>query len=110
MIKIVIYRKKAGNITGFKITGHSGYDTHGKDIVCSAVSSIAQTALLGLLKVAEAEAAYKIEDGYLMCELRDDVSDRKSIMCGAILETMYEGLKNIKESYRKHIDLVEEEV
>ncbi len=110
MIKIIIYKAREGEITGFKVTGHSGYDTHGKDIVCSAVSALAQTALLGLLKVAEADVAYKIDEGYLTCNLKNADSDRKRIMCEAIFGTMQVGLKNIQESYIKYIDIVEEEV
>ncbi|HOE57251.1 MAG TPA: ribosomal-processing cysteine protease Prp [Bacillota bacterium] len=110
MIKVIIFKAREGKITGFKVTGHSGYDTHGKDIVCSAVSALAQTSLLGLLKVAEADVDYKISEGYLICSLKGPESGRKDIMCGAILETMYEGFKSIKESYEKHIDIVEEEV
>lgn len=110
MVKIIIYKAREGEITGFKLTGHSGYGTHGKDIVCSAVSALTQTALLGLLKVAEADVDYKIDEGYLACSIKDAESERKRIMCEAILGTMYEGLKSIKESYIKHIDIVEEEV
>ena len=110
MIKVIIYRAGDGQINGFKVTGHSGYDTHGKDIVCSAVSVLAQTALLGLLKVAEAEVSYKIDEGYLKCNLVSAGSERQQAICSAILETMHEGLKSIKESYIKYIDIVEEEV
>jgi len=106
----VIYKTREGKITGFKISGHSGFGTHGKDIVCSAVSALGQTALLGLLKVAGAEVRYKIDEGHLDCSITDAGSDRKRIMCDAILETMYEGFKSIKESYKRHIDIVEEEV
>lgn len=31
--------EKNGNITGFKVTGHAGYDVKGRDIVCASVSS-----------------------------------------------------------------------
>lgn len=110
MIKVIIYKAREGNIMGFEVSGHSGYDIHGKDIVCSAVSVLAQTALLGLLKVADADVDYKIDEGYLMCSLKNAESDKKQIMCKAILETMYEGLKSIRESYEKHIDIAEEEV
>lgn len=110
MIKVVIYKAREGETTGFKVTGHAGFNAHGKDIVCSAVSALAQTALLGLLKVAEAEVVYKIEVGYLKCELIKADSEKKRIMCEAILGTMYEGIKSIQESYIKYIDIVEEEV
>lgn len=110
MIRAVFYKTHAGEIKGFKLTGHSGYAARGRDIVCSAASVLAQTALLGLLKVAEAEVDYKIEDGYLECTLVNADSNKKLVMCEAILETTYEGLKSIKESYIKYIDIVEEEV
>lgn len=110
MIKIVIYKAQEGEITGFKVTGHAGFNTQGKDIVCSAVSALAQTALLGLLNVAEVDVSYKIDEGYLKCSLKNELTDRKRIMCDAIFGTMYEGLKSIKESYIKYIDIVEEEV
>ena len=110
MIKIIIYKAHEGEIKGFKVTGHSGYAVQGKDIVCSAVSVLAQTALLGLLKVAEAEVSYKLDEGYLKCRLVGTGSEKKRIMCAAILETMYEGFKSINESYINYIDIVEEEV
>ena len=36
-----------------KAAGHANYAEHGKDVVCAAVSSIMQTALLGLQAIAE---------------------------------------------------------
>jgi uncharacterized protein YsxB (DUF464 family) len=110
MIRVVIYKAREGEITGFKVTGHAGFNARGKDIVCSAVSALAQTALLGLLKVAEADPAYKIDEGYLECSLNNGLTDRQRIMCDAIFGTLYEGIKSIKESYIKYIDIVEEEV
>lgn len=36
-----------------EIQGHANYDVHGKDIVCCAVSTVVQTALLGLQAIAD---------------------------------------------------------
>lgn len=36
---IAEFFKKKGEINGFKVSGHAGYDESGKDIVCAAVSS-----------------------------------------------------------------------
>ena len=47
MIKV----NKNGNV--IKITGHSGYDNAGKDIVCASVSSIIYTTVNGLLNINE---------------------------------------------------------
>lgn len=38
MIVAEFFRKN-GEITGFKVSGHAGYDESGRDIVCAGVSS-----------------------------------------------------------------------
>lgn len=50
---ITIKAEKKSGLVSIKVEGHANYDEHGKDIVCSAVSAITQTALLGLLAIAE---------------------------------------------------------
>ena len=44
--------KKNGSVVRVVCDGHTGYGVEGEDIVCAALSSIVQTALLGLLAVA----------------------------------------------------------
>lgn len=111
MISIRIYRSKAGIIEGFEISGHAKFARYGKDIVCSAVSALTQTAVLGLVKVAGVSTEYKIdENGYLKCRITEEPNDIARIKSSAILDTMLEGLRNIKESYKNHIEILEEEV
>jgi len=111
MIKIKIYRAQDNSIKGFEVSGHAKYSKHGKDIVCSAVSVLTQTALIGLVKVAGIEADDKLEDsGYLKCEIPGELTEIARIKSSAILDTMLEGLANIKDSYKNYIDIVEEEV
>ena len=43
--------KKNNNIVSFEISGHTGYADVGKDILCSAISAISQSACLGITKV-----------------------------------------------------------
>lgn len=49
---ITVNVKDDGNTLNIEIRGHANYDQHGRDIVCSAVSAISQTAILGLQAVA----------------------------------------------------------
>lgn len=110
MVKIEINRSKAKQIVSFKLTGHAGYGRPGEgDVVCSAVSVLAQTAVQGLKMVADIAIRYEIKDGYLKCELPKELDDKQFLMSTAILETMYVGLKNIEENYKKHIDVRENE-
>lgn len=110
MVKILIIRDNEKNICGFEVSGHAGFDKSGADIVCSAISALTQTAVQGLKKVAGIDIQYKIVDrsGYLNCKLPEILDEKQRYMSTAILETMYIGLKDIKKSYKKHIDIRED--
>ena len=64
MISVTVTRKD-DSIREITVSGHAGYATHGKDVVCAAVSSIAQTALLGLMRYEDKVEYQREEDGYL---------------------------------------------
>ncbi len=87
-----------------EVTGHANYRRKGKDIVCSAVSSIIQTAVLGLMKVLCAEIDYTVDEkeGYLRCMLYNP-NEKTEI----VLQTMLEGLKDISSEFPKHVKLME---
>lgn len=109
MVKVQITRNKEKSITEFKLTGHARFAKSGDDIVCSAASAVAQTALQGLKMVANIDIKYKIKDGYLDCSLPKELTEKQLLMSTAILETMFIGLKNIEQSYKKHIYVRENE-
>jgi uncharacterized protein len=92
MIKIKIFRQNDGKVSGFSVNGHSGTAEHGEDIVCAAVSSLAQTALLGVGKHLHRQLDYKVASGDLYMKLKDEPDD----LTEAILETMILGLLEIE--------------
>ncbi|SHJ51875.1 ribosomal-processing cysteine protease Prp [Tepidibacter formicigenes] len=110
MIKVVIKRNSKGKIVGFSINGHAGFAKHGEDIVCAAVSVLAQTAVIGIHDYAKVNCQFNIDDGKLECKIPCDISNEKRVQTDAILETMALGLKNIKEGYSSYIKIKEEEV
>lgn len=107
MVTVEVIILPNGDIKEFTVSGHADFGAHGKDIVCSAVSVLTQTTVLGLLKIAEADIDYKVDEGYLYCKLNNNLSGMQSIKAQAILKTMYEGIKNIRESYSKYIIILE---
>lgn len=107
MVKIEIKRNSSKNIISFKLSGHADYKMSGDDIVCSAVSVLAQTAVQGLKMVADIDIKYDIKDGFLSCRLPEELTEKQLLMSTAILETMYVGLKNLEKGYKKHIDVRE---
>ena len=106
---IVIFKKKSEKLVAFKIEGHSGFDEAGKDIVCSAVSAISQTTLIGILEVLKIHAEYYIKDGFLSLSV-----EKKSMedieKCQVLLQTMVLGLKSMEMNYNDYINVKVEEV
>ncbi|MCL2555743.1 MAG: ribosomal-processing cysteine protease Prp [Firmicutes bacterium] len=105
MTKIII-TKKDGHIISVSAEGHTEYALEGEDIVCAAVSSIMQTALLGLLTVAKIQIDFKRndEEGILKFDLpRLDKMQRHD--ADIILETMLMGINDLYENFSKFISL-----
>ena len=50
MTEIKSFRRK-GTLCGLEIAGHTGYAESGSDIVCAALSTLAQTLEMGLAGV-----------------------------------------------------------
>jgi len=103
MIIVSVTRLK-GTIKGFSIKGHAGYQPRGEDIVCAAVSMLAQTALLGLGRYIGEGLDYQVDDaGIIKCSLPGNLGELEKIRAEAILTTMIIGLKNLQKNYFKHI-------
>lgn len=105
MITVEIRKNVLGFTKGFTVKGHSDYGEHGSDIVCSAVSALTQTALLGLKNIVNAEVLYNIKDGFLSCDI-PEIKDRdKMLKACAILDTMALGLMNIEKNYSPFVTI-----
>ena len=96
MIKVLVSKKK------IEISGHSGYDIVGKDIVCSAVSSIVTTTINGIISIDEKAISYKYEnDKMTITNLKnDEITDK-------LLNNMLDLLKSLAKDYPKNINVKE---
>lgn len=105
----VVFKKVNDKIYGFSITGHSGYDEKDYDIVCSAISVISQTIVIGITDVLKINTKYKIKDGFLQLDLKNH-SDEEIDKCQVLLETMLAGLKSTEICYSQFLKVDIEEV
>lgn len=115
MIKIEICKDMAGNIFKYSVEGHAGYSTKGNDIVCSAVSVLAQTTLIALNEVGKIDEYfidYSIDEekGFLEVIISRDLPNEELNTANIILETMEVGIKAIIDSYPEYITLKYREV
>lgn len=101
--------KKNGKIHSLEADGHTGYGVEGEDIVCAALSSIIQTALLGLLQIAgiAVEFERRDEQGYLKFTLPDSLSAEQRRDADVILGTMWLGIMDLREGFSDFIEVEE---
>jgi hypothetical protein len=93
------------DIISFQVQGHAGFAPKGEDIYCAGISAVAQTALLGLLKNLGRKPEYRIEDGWLKCQLPIGLSREEMDKAQIILSTMEAGMLSMHEAYGDFIKL-----
>lgn len=104
---VVKITKKQGHIIAVECDGHTNYGEYGEDIVCSALSSVVQTAMLGLMSVAGINIDLKREEekGYLLMTLPEKLTEKQVVQADAILETMLCGISDLYEGFSDFIEL-----
>ena len=100
MIKATIYKTDRHEYAGFDISGHAEYSESGSDIVCAAVSALAQSALLGLLDYDAQHVQYDVGEGSLSVHVMKD-----GVAPQAILRAMELGLTEISKQYSEYVIL-----
>lgn len=103
MIRVLVRREASGDVVGLSVSGHAGYAPRGRDIVCAAVSALAQTALLGLRRVG---ASFELDEtgGRIAIALAPGEGQRSR----DVLATTALGLAAIAERYGEFVSLREE--
>ena len=94
---ILVERKKESIL----ITGHALYDDYGKDIVCSAVSSIITTTVNGILTIDENAIKYEEKNGIKIQVVKEDIVTLK------LIDNMMILLKELSNKYPKNIKIKE---
>jgi len=110
MVKVDFVRRK-GKLVSFKIKGHAmpKEEQLDVDLICSAISAISQTTVIGIEEVLKISAEYVIDDGFLNLNLENQ-SLEDIERCQVLLETMMLGLKSVEITYGKYIKVETEEV
>ncbi len=106
MTKVTV-KKNGDDIYFLELDGHTGYGVEGEDIVCAGLSCLAQTAVLGIFKIAQINATFKVDEtkGYLLLEIPKDISAEEREKCNIILQTALLGIADLREGYSDFIEL-----
>ena len=82
------------------ITGHAKYDDHGKDIVCSAASSIATTTINGILSLNKDSLSYENSEKGLFITINSSDETTQTLV-----DNMINLLKELEENYPTNVNV-----
>ena len=98
MIKVLVEKDK------IIIKGHAGYNDFGKDIVCSAVSSIVTTSINSILALKNDGIKFSDKSGEVIIS---DIKDYKEV--DVLLKVMLNLLSDLSKNYPDNIKISKED-
>lgn len=106
MIEAEFYSSN-GMVTGFRVTGHSGFAEEGSDIVCASVSSAAYMTANTVTEVLHLAPQLEEDDGYLLLKLADtaDWEAAADILGGFLLH-----MAQLSRQFPQYITVINTEV
>ncbi len=93
-------------ISGFTISGHSGFSEEGSDIVCAAVSSAAYMAANTITEILHIDADVTENDGFMSLSLSKSEAEKSAV----VLDGLRLHLTALSEQYTKYIKVKISEV
>ena len=99
MIKVNII-KNNNDIEKIIMTGHAEYADYGKDIVCSASSSILITTVNAILKINDKAISFSNDDDLVINILSNDDITKK------LINNMIDLLEELESQYNKNIKII----
>ena len=99
MIKVEVVKEK-DLYKKVSIIGHAMYDDYGKDIVCSAVSSIVTTTINGCIALDKDSLSYEVNDkGVVISNIVEGNTQ-------TLINNMVSLLKELEEKYPTNIKVM----
>ena len=94
-------------ITGFSVSGHSGYAEAGADIVCAAISAVVTMAEATINEVCGTKAKVRVkeEDARVTLTLPTSCDEEETVQ--AVLAGMMLTLISIQEDHPDYIEVLE---
>ncbi|MBE6983927.1 MAG: ribosomal-processing cysteine protease Prp [Ruminococcaceae bacterium] len=94
-------------ITGFSVSGHSGYAEAGQDIVCSYISAVVTMAEATINDICGAKAKVRVKDADTRITLTLPASCDEEETVQAVLAGMMLTLCNLRDDYPDYIEVLE---
>lgn len=86
--------------SGITVDGHAGYAEKGKDIVCAAVSVLAQTLIASLEAFTEDRVTHVQHDGYMRIDYKN-LSEHGQLL----IDSFFIGICRVAEGYPEYLTI-----
>lgn len=92
--------KEGSKYKKIKILGHAMYDDYGKDIVCSAASSIVITTVNGILTLNKGSLTYLVSKKGMTIDIKN-TDETTQLLIGNMINL----LKDLEKNYPENIEV-----
>lgn len=107
MIKVRI-KRNAGKVAQVTVSGHAGSAPKGEDLICAAVSALAQSYLFSLQRLLNIQVDTDVREGYLSLTLPASLPERTAEDATLLADSMLIGMDEINRSYPGFLEVTEE--
>lgn len=83
---------------GISVKGHANYAPHGQDIVCAAISTLAQTLIASIEELTADEIQYVIQPGTVDIKF-GDLSEESNLL----IDSFFVGVQGIANAYPENV-------
>ena len=106
-----VFHTEGERITGFTVSGHSGYAQEGADIVCAAITSAVRLAECAVNEVLGLGAAVKVRerDASISLKLPNGLSQQNESTCQTLLAALMVYLAELRDEYPEYLTVVEDD-
>ncbi len=97
MVSVIAVKNRKNEYVGFTCSGHAGYDEHGRDIVCAALSMLVINTVNAIDALTDCRMTVTTDetDG----EIEVIFPDAASKDAGLLIEAMLLGIRGVIEEY-----------
>ncbi|MCI9462338.1 MAG: ribosomal-processing cysteine protease Prp [Lachnospiraceae bacterium] len=99
MITVTFHQTKSGEYKDFICSGHAGFDDHGRDIVCAAVSVLVINTINSLEEITKETLLVTTDEekGLIKCEFQTSLQEKSLVL----IDSLVLGLSHIASQYGK---------
>lgn len=104
MVEVRIRRDSRSRLSSFSASGHAGWADPGTDVVCAAVSTLLQSAWVGLRDVSRVKPSARRGKGSFVLRWPREVRSDRGVR--AIVETAARSLEYLAKAHPEHVKVV----